>query len=69
METGEIIEAAPPWSYDDLMRDLANCQDAEAFGMLRDAARSIYLDLTDEQKQALSDAITAVEQALEGEAC
>lgn len=73
VETGEVIEVAPPspptWSFEDLMRDLGNCQDAEAFGMLRDAARSIYLDLDPEQQRQLSDAIASVEQELEGAEC
>lgn len=64
-----IVEAAAkpaPWTYDDLMRDLAECKDAEALALLQDAGRSIYKTLTKTQQDALTGAIKAVEFEVSG---
>jgi hypothetical protein len=66
METGEVIEAPSPWTYDDLMRDLAECKDAESLALLQDAGRSIYKTLTKTQQDTLAGAIKAVEFEVSG---
>lgn len=61
-ETGEVIDQPSGPTYEIVMRDLANCEDEDAFNDLRDTARSLYASLSNEQKAQMTKAINALEE-------
>ena len=53
-ETGEVVSG---WSFDGLTRAFGNCKNADRFDELQDVARSLYGEMTAEQKLAITKTV------------
>lgn len=65
VETGEVLTSPQQWTYDELIKALGDCVDAESFAALKDAARVVYKKVGKQKQETITSLIDSLRAELE----